>query len=590
VPIELFKKLMNGSKKKTVPRFVHISLYIMLSLFYNFLSWRNTYFPAEEASQFFPRAAINAIFEDSYFYNGSPLDGNSLNAIPIGLITSFFTDKVSTSILILATQIILNLLINVSSYFLFSIFIQNQKWRFLALICLQFSFVITNFSSYFSKSLSLIFFCFVFYLFQKEMRIRSIFIATVALNFLCVGMLSNLGALFVAWLSFPVAFWVFSKKVSSRNRRLVKILVMLGVSVSFQFPILYRFYLSNNLLSEYAAFSDRTELRFGSNFHLLTGDGNWLQFGSYGETFYYNYILGEDHWTYLARLLIVISILGYIFLTSIFVARNFHYLANSARENTHHLTHPVGRLTLIILLLGGFIIIPFDDSLMLESLIRDLNLTAFRDPWMKFGGVFFVLFISVMFSSLERIFQDLDNLERALRDKNLKSRFRIKSKAKFRFLISRIVYLRIIGVTLVLLQVFLTPLTNFHHQVTFQGPLRPVIDVQSPDFELHKREALTAAARWMGIAKMGLGKQEILCLLAKDNVTQSSSKTLLLHSFESVRKSHESFIPIIPPAEYLNLCSGQLNDLESDELNCDYSSKFIQVVSRLCYRQVSKVT
>ena len=590
MPIVLLKRFLDSRKKKTVPRFIYISLYMILSLFYCFLSWRNTYFPAEEVSQFFPRAAVDAIFEENYLFSGTPLDGNALNAIPIGLVTSLFADKVSPSILILVTQIILNLLINVSSYFVFSIFIHNQKWRFMALMCLQFSFVITNYSSYFSKSLSLIFFCFVFYLFQREMRIRSILVSTLALNMLCVGMLSNLAALFVAWLSFPIAFWVFSRKISFRNRLFGKLILMLGVSLSFQFPILYRFYFSTTLLSDYTALSDRTEMRFGSNLHLLTGDGNWLQFGSFGDTYYFNYTLGEGHWTYLARLLIVISILGYVFLASVFIARNFDYLENTAREKTNQLNRPVRRLTPIILLLGALIILPFDNSLMLQGFIRDLNLTAFRDPWMKFGGVFFVLYICAMFSSLERIFQDLHNLKKVLRNKNLKTRYTTKSKAKFRFLISRVEYFRIVGVTLILLQVFFTPLTNFHHQIRFQGPLRPVVDVQSPDFELNKREALTSAARWLDVAKMGLGKQEILCLLAKDNITQSSSKTLLLFSFESVRKSHKSFIPIIPPAEYLNLCSGQLNDLESDELNCDYSSKFIQVVSRLCYRQVSKVT
>jgi hypothetical protein len=82
----------------------------------------------------------------------------------------------------------------------------------------------------------------------------------------------------------------------------------------------------------------------------------------------------------------------------------------------------------------------------------------------------------------------------------------------------------------------------------------------------------------------------IICILASDPLGQAASKTFLFYSFENLRGN--SFVlrygPI--PKQYAYTCSGEVEGSLAKVLKCDYSARYIQVASRLCYRQVSKVS
>jgi hypothetical protein len=581
-------KTIKSCKLRKNMNLLYYLLFTLVSIIYNYVSWKNTFFPTEEASQYFPKSSVGAFFRESYVFDGSNIDGNTLNAIPIGLLTGFLEDNFSASWMILLNQFILNGLVCFALFSALSLFIQKTSFRLMALTCLQFSFVITNYSSYFTKSLSLIFFCLILKIYGTKLRIVPLIFVTCGVSVLTIGMLANLGATFVGWIAFPLAIVLLRKRINTNKDVKFKAIIMLIVTIGIQAPILWKYYISSRLISSYTDFSKITDTRFGSNISILTGDGNWMQFADYEGTKYYNYVIPEGHWSYLVRLLIVLFLLCYILLLASVQARL--HPSNSLTSRRIILNTHFRQMDILIVLIGGVILIPVEEIEPLEEFVRGTFLTAFRDPWMKFEGVFLLLLVTRIFGSIEGIFSGLNALDREFDEKFSKNKYSKKEKARLFYenkIRSRI---RLIGIVLLSFQVLLTPVTNLSHQFSFVGPIEPAVNVHSDSFDQHKSEAVESVSKWSSVIESKLLSDPIICILASDPLDQAASETFLFYAFENLRGNYfvSKHSPI--PKKYAHTCRGEVEDSLAKVLKCDYSAKYIQVASRLCYRQVSKVS
>lgn len=363
-----------------------ITIQFLTTLFW-LLNWKKGIWVPEETSQFFPWRTLIGLGSDTYVFDGTAIDGRSINQLPLGIFFGLIDLFIPSHLLPLITTLCLSLLLNFSIVLFLSRFIVNQKILHLAAIATVFSFVTLNTSTYLSKTSASVFFLLVFWSLTSE-RFQSMKVFFV--SFICLGMLANIATASTGFLSFVFAGLYLSSKGYSLSYVVRTILRSILICFTLLIPTVYQFYFSDSQISNLLLRIQDTYYIFGSNKYFLIGSGYWAENSKFENIPYFAWSpeISDPYYEIRFYLTLLFIIVCFFNCQAI---RNLHVGKLSYGHISQNLNLKVFWIfSSVMLSLAIFIAFPESINPLRKAIEQFGILSGFREPWAKFEFIFLV--------------------------------------------------------------------------------------------------------------------------------------------------------------------------------------------------------
>jgi hypothetical protein len=358
----------------------------------------------EEASHYFPLEALSTLQNQKYLFGTNVVSGNSANMLPLGFIFGVLQTFVSNAMLPFWITSALAIMLMLSLFIFSGIFLKSILLRLLFVLSVTFSFVFLHTVLYLSKTSGVIFFLLMVVISTRKISAKWKLLATSGVSFLTLGVCSNLAIFVLGHLYIFFVICVFPKQTLREKKRITFLVLQSLTALLVQSPVLWLIYLRNGELSGYSDFAKETNYHFGASKNFLNGEGYWMQFESFGDIPYFNFMpnfgslyYDVHFWSMLLVLLVPIGywLCGYITGSGklIEMART---CSRAQKENRNILR--------ILGILGLIIFLNFESNPLALAMKNLVPLRAFREPWTKFEIYFYIFLVLWTFIVLEKIF------------------------------------------------------------------------------------------------------------------------------------------------------------------------------------------
>ena len=381
------KEFMKIALEKSIRKFLPLIAIQFLTTLFWLLNWKKGIWVPEETSQFFPWRTLIGLGSDTYIFDGTAIDGRSINQLPLGIFFGLIDLFAPSHLMPLITTLCLSLLLNFSIVLFLSRFIKNQIVLHLASIATVFSFVSLNTSTYLSKTSASVFFLLVFWSLTSE-RFQSMKVFFV--SFICLGMLANIATASTGFLSFAFAGLYLLTNGYSLSYVVKTILKSILTCLTLVVPTVYQFYFSDSQISNLLLRIQDTYYIFGSNKYFLIGSGYWAENSKFENIPYFPWSpeISDPYYEirfYLTVLFIIVCVFNCQ------AIRNLHIGNLSFKNISQNLNLKVFWIfSSVMLSLAIFIAFPESINPLRKAIEQFGILSGFREPWAKFEFIFLV--------------------------------------------------------------------------------------------------------------------------------------------------------------------------------------------------------